>query len=147
MEGGCLTFINADLIAAGLSPFRPEQKAFEASSLMLEQVRQIVAKREDFAIETTLSGRAYLRMIPEWQRVGYQVKLLFLGLPSAEMAIERVRQRVAQGGHDIPEADLRRRFERGLANFNAVYRQIVDVWQEYDASQWPPILLNEGRNS
>ncbi len=143
-EGECLTFINADLIAAGLSPFRPEQKAFEASYLMLEQVRQSVTKHEDFAIETTLAGRSYLRMIPQWQKAGYQVRLLFLGLPSVDLAIERVRQRVVQGGHDIPEEDIRRRFERGLVNFQTLYRQIVDVWQEYDASQWPPILLNEG---
>jgi predicted ABC-type ATPase len=146
-EGDCPTFINADLIAEGLSPFQPDLAAVEASRLMLEHVRRRVAKREDFAIETTLAGRAYLRMIREWQAVGYQVELLFLELPSAELAVQRVRQRVAQGGHNIPEADIRRRFDRGLMNFGNHYRSIVDAWKVFDASQWPPILLQEGMNS
>ncbi|HET6428394.1 MAG TPA: AAA family ATPase [Phycisphaerae bacterium] len=146
-EGDCPTFINADLIAAGLSPFRPEMAAVEASRLMLEHVRRSVARRQDFAIETTLAGRAYLRMIPQWQEAGYWVDLLFLRLPSAELAIERVRQRVAQGGHDIPESDIRRRFDRGLRNFRDKYRYTVDAWQVYDASEWPPVLLEEGVNT
>ena len=145
-EGHCPTFINADLIAEGLSPFRPEQRAVEASCLMLEHVRQQVARREDFAIETTLAGRAYRRMIREWQNVGYQVEIMFLELPSAELAVERVRQRVTQGGHNIPEADVRRRFDRGIENFRQVYCKIVDAWQVYDASQWPPVLIGEGVN-
>ena len=105
VEGECPTFINADLIAEGLSPFKPEAMAIEASRLMLERVRQVVASREEFAVETTLAGRAYLRMIHEWQSVGYQVELMFLQLPSADLAVERVRQRVAQGGHNIPESN------------------------------------------
>ena len=87
-EGQCPTFINADLIAAGLAPFRPESAAIEASRLMLEHVRQMVARREDFAVETTLAGRAYLRMIREWQAVGYRVELMFLEVPSVELAIQ-----------------------------------------------------------
>ena len=146
-EGQCPTFINADLIAIGLSPFRPELMAVEASRLMLEQARQMVAGRADFAIETTLAGRAYLRMIRQWQEVGYQVELVFLQLPSADLAIERVRLRVAQGGHGIPETDIRRRFERGIRNFHNLYRGMVDAWQVFDASQWPPILVEEGVNS
>lgn len=145
-EGKCPTFINADLIAEGLSPFRPESMAIEASRLMLDRVRQMVAKREDFAVETTLAGRAYLRMIREWQAVGYHVELIFLQLPSADMAVQRVRQRVAQGGHNIPEPDIRRRFDRGMENFQQHYRTVVDAWQVFDASQWPPVLLDEGVN-
>jgi predicted ABC-type ATPase len=117
-EGNYPSFINADLIAEGLSPFRPEAMAVEASRLMLEHVRQMVTRREDFAIETTLAGRVYLRMIQEWKAVGYRIELIFLQLPSADLAVERVRQRVAQGGHNIPEPDIRRRFDRGLANFH-----------------------------
>ena len=147
VEGNCPTFINADLIAQGLSPFQPETMAVEASRLMLERVRQMVAKREEFAVETTLAGRAYLRMIREWKELGYQVELMFLQLPSAELAVERVRQRVAQGGHNIPERDIRRRFERGIANFNQLYRSAVDAWQVFDASQWPPVLIDNGVNS
>ena len=98
-EGDCPTFINADLIAEGLSPFRPELMAVESSRLMLKRVRQMAAKGEDFAVETTLAGRAYLRMIHEWQTIGYQVELMFLQLPSSDFAVERVQQRVTQGGH------------------------------------------------
>ncbi len=145
-EGNCPTFINADLIAEGLSPFKPGAAAVEASRLMLEHVRQKVAGREDFAVETTLAGRAYLRMIDQWQELGYQVELMFLQLPSADLAVERVRQRVVQGGHDIPEPDIRRRFERGLENFRQRYRHAVDAWQVFDASQWPPVLIDEGVN-
>lgn len=145
-EGNCPTFINADLIAEGLSPFRPESMAIEASRLMLDHVRQMVAKREDFAVETTLAGRAYLRMLHEWQSVGYQVELIFLQLPSADMAVQRVRQRVVQGGHNIPEPDIRRRFGRGIENFHQHYRAAVDAWQIFDASQWPPVLVDEGVN-
>lgn len=143
-EGQCPTFINADLIAAGLAPFRPETAAIEASRLMLEHVRQMVARRENFAVETTLAGRAYLRMIREWQGVGYRVEMMFLELPSVEIAIQRVRHRVTQGGLDIPEEVIRRRFNRGLINFRGRYRDLVDAWQRFDASQWPPILIAEG---
>ncbi len=145
-EGQCPTFINADLIAAGLSPFSPYLAAVEASGLMLERVRQMVSDRRNFAIETTLSGKAYLAMIDQWRRFGYQVELLFLRLPSSDLAVERVRQRVAQGGHHVPETDIRRRFHRGMINFETKYRSIVDVWQVYDASRWPPILIDQGAN-
>jgi predicted ABC-type ATPase len=120
--------------------------AIEASRLMLDHVRQTVAKREDFAVETTLAGRAYLRMIREWRLVGYQVELIFLQLPSADMAVQRVGQRVAQGGHNIPEPDIRRRFDRGIENFQRHYRNAVNAWQIFDASQWPPVLVDEGVN-
>lgn len=146
-EGDCPTFINADLIAEGLSPFRPEIMAVEASRLMLEHVRRGVANLEDFAVETTLAGRAYLGYIKQWRELGYQVKLLFLELPSAEIAIQRVRQRVAQGGHDVPNEVLRRRFRKGLENFHTIYSSMVDSWLLYDASQWPPVLIAEGVDS
>ena len=146
-EGDCPTFINADLIAEGLSPFRPESMAVEASRLMLEHVRQMVAAHEDFAVETTLAGRSYLRMIREWKERGYQIELMFLQLPSADLAVERVRQRVGQGGHTIPEPDIRRRFERGIANVHQHYLPAVDTWQIFDASRWPPVLIDEGVNS
>jgi len=106
----------------------------------------MVTKREDFAVETTLAGRAYLQMIREWRSVGYQIKLIFLQLPSADMAVERVQQRVAQGGHDIPETDIRRRFDRGIQNFHLYYQKVVHTWQVFDASQWPPTLVAEGVN-
>ena len=107
----------------------------------------MVAERQDFAVETTLAGRAYVRMIDEWQDAGYRVELIFLQLPSADMAIQRVRQRVAQGGHNVPEPDIRRRFDRGIENLHMLYRSAVDAWQVFDASQWPPILVDEGVRS
>ncbi len=102
-EAGCPTFVNADLIAAGLAPFQPERAAFRAGRLMLEEIYNHVLKGESFAFETTLSGRGYVGLIPGWQAGGYIIKLFFLRLASPELAIARVRQRVREGGHNIPE--------------------------------------------
>ena len=145
-EGRCPTFINADLIAAGLSPFKPEVAALEASRLVLEHVRRCVENREDFAVETTLAGRVYLRYIRDWHAAGYRVKLEFLKLPNVEMAIQRIRKRVAQGGHNVAEFLVRRRFKLGLENFHSIYRPVVDSWQLYDASRWPPALIEESQS-
>jgi predicted ABC-type ATPase len=123
-EAECLHFVNADLIAAGLSPFSPEAAAVQAGRIMLAQIHQHVLREEGFAFETTLSGRIYSRLIPEWQGRGYTIKLFFLQLPTPEMAIARVRQRVAAGGHNVPEGVIRRRFAAGLANFN----QLTSRW-------------------
>ena len=141
-EAGCLTFINADLIAHGLSPFRPEDAALHAARLMLEMIGTCVSRGESFAIETTLSGRTYARMIPQWRRAGYEVALFFLQLPSQDLAVARVADRVAQGGHHIPEPVIRRRFQAGIANFDALYKPLVDAWRLYDNSGERPILIN-----
>jgi predicted ABC-type ATPase len=125
-EAGCPVFVNADLIAAGLSPFAPERAAIQAGRLMLEPIAQHVARRESFAFETTLSGRGYARQIPQWQALGYRVELFFLSLPSAAMAEQRVAERVRQGGHDIPETTIRRRFVSGRRLFPDVYQPLMD---------------------
>ncbi len=143
-EGCCPTFINAGLIAAGLSPFRPETMAAKAMRLMMEQVEECVARRQDLAVESTLAGRAYIRHIREWRELGYHVRIVFLQLPAVDLAIARVSQRVAQGGHNIPEDVIRRRFERGVRLFRSVYAPMTDSWQLYDASEWPPALIEEG---
>lgn len=127
-------FINADLIAAGLSPFRPESVAAQAGRIMLDEVRAAVEAREHFAVETTLSGRSYLRHIRDWQSRGYHVKLVFLRLRDAAMAEARVRMRVRHGGHSIPPPVIRRRFELGLQNFENVFKPVVDSWILYDNS-------------
>ena len=114
-EANISTFINAYLIAAGLSPFQPERAAFRAGRMMLEMIEACVFRGESFAFETTLSGRGYARMIPRWQAEGYWVKLYYFLLPSPEFAAERVRQRVAMGGHYVPDDIIRRRFLRQLA--------------------------------
>lgn len=143
-EAGCPIFVNADLIAAGLSPFAPEWVAMKAGRLMLEAIAEHVAKGESLAFETTLSGLTYARMIPRWRQAGYVVKLIFLSLPDAEMALARVAARVRQGGHDVPEAVVRRRFAAGIALFHTRYQSLVDYWQLYGNATTPPILLAEG---
>lgn len=131
-EANCPIFVNADLIAAGLSPFKPEAAAIRAGRLMLHEIRRHVDARESFAFETTLAGRGYATLIPRWQRLGYRVKLIFLQLDQPETAIARVAERVRQGGHDVPVATIRRRFAAGLRNFREVYAPLVDAWALYD---------------
>ena len=143
-EANCPTFINADLIAAGLSPFRPDLAGVRAGRLMSNMIHEYASKGESFAFETTLSGRSYVRLIPRWREQGYWIKLFFLRLPTPEIAIARVRQRVLQGGHDVPEQIVRRRFHAGLRNFESIYRDLVDEWVVYDNRGDTPILLAEG---
>ena len=144
-EANCLNFINADLIAAGISPYSPEAAAFKAGRIMLQEIISNVEKGESFAFETTLSGLHYATRIPEWRDLGYKVILLFLSLVSEETAIARVQQRVAAGGHDIPEQTIRRRYKSGMKNFNNIYRSIVNEWSLYDNSGPAPVLLEEGK--
>jgi predicted ABC-type ATPase len=141
-EADCPVFVNADLIAAGLSPFAPERAAIQAARLTLEAIAQHVARRENFAFETTLSGRAYARQIAQWRAMGYQVELFFLSLPSADMAVQRVAERVRQGGHNIPEATIRRRFEAGRRLLTEVYQPLVHQWVLYDNAGDEPVLLD-----
>ena len=146
-EAQCPRFINADLIAAGLSPFAPETAAIKAGRLMLEEVAACVGRGESFAFETTLSGLGYLRHIDQWHAQGYRVDLYFLALPSAEAAVARVAERVSQGGHDIPEPVIRRRFVTGRRNFDQHYKTKVDTWALYDNAGTTPVLLEWGENT
>jgi predicted ABC-type ATPase len=143
-EGACPNFVNADLIAAGLSPFNPAGAAIHAGRLMLEEMRRYLEQGQSFAFETTLSGRSYAQHIPDWQSAGYRVELIFLKLRSIRLALSRVKGRVAQGGHHVPAAVVRRRFKAGWRNFEEVYRSLVDHWFLYDNSGAEPILLAEG---
>lgn len=140
-EANCPTFINADLIAQGLSPFRPEAAALRAGRIMLEMIADCVRRGESFAIETTLSGRGYAQLIPAWKQAGYRVTIFFLELSRVEIAIGRVSDRVAQGGHDIPEAVIRRRFTAGQRNFLELYKPLADAWRHYDNAGDNPVLL------
>ena len=133
-EADCPDFINVDLIAAGLSPFAPEQAALRAGRLMLQEIERRIRRGDSFAFETTLSGRHYARRIPKWRAGGYHVKLIFLALPVADLAIARVKARTAQGGHDVPESIIRRRFDAGLRNFQGLYRRLVSSW----VARWFP---------
>lgn len=145
-EANCPSFINADLIAAGLSPFKPEAAAVRAGRLLLAEIAGKVTRDESFAFETTLSGRGYARSIPRWQSAGYHVKIIFLSLPNPEIAIARVAARVAQGGHNVSESAVRRRFSNGLNNFYRIYRQLADAWVMYDNSGPAPVLLEWNEN-
>ena len=143
-EANCPAFVNADLIAAGLSPLRPEVAAVRAGRLMLREIKAKASAEESFAFETTLSGRGYARQIPRWQASGYWVEIFFLSLPSVDIAIRRVKARVAKGGYDVPENVIRRRFGAGLSNFRRVFAPLVDGWKLYDNSGPKPVLLEWG---
>ena len=146
-EAQCPKFVNADLIAAGLSPFQPEAAAFQAGRLMLKQIHVYAKQGVNFAFETTLSGRGYARLIPQWQHQGYHISLYFLKLPNPEFAIRRVQHRVAEGGHYIPDEVVKRRFHAGLKNFYTRYQPIVDTWMLYDNANDFPLLIDKGRKS
>jgi len=143
-DAGVLAFVNADLIAAGLSPFDPARAAVRAGRLMVRAIEEHVARDEDFAFETTLAGRRYARAIPRWQARGYRVGIVFLALPSAEFAIARVAMRVRQGGHAVPDDVVRRRFAAGRENFERVFKALVDDWRLYDNSGAGPVLIDQG---
>jgi predicted ABC-type ATPase len=128
-------FVNADLIAAGLSPLAPEQRLVAASRLFLNEIRQHAAGRRDFAFETTLAGRTHLRLIRDLRSAGWRVELIYLALPDVELSRLRIAERVAHGGHSIPEDDIARRFPRSLRNLFEVYAKTVDHVQ---------CLLNSG---
>lgn len=145
-DAGVTRFINADQIAAGLAAFAPERAAIRAGRLMLEEITLCAARGDSFAFETTLSGTGYLKHIARWRRDGYAVSLYFLSLPNAETAINRVAERVQQGGHDIPEAVVRRRFASGLDNFHKLYKMAVSDWVLYDNTGAEPVLIEWGEN-
>jgi predicted ABC-type ATPase len=142
-EAGCLNFINADLIARGIAPFNPESVALEAGKLFLKRMDTIVAKRESFAFETTLSGLNYIRQIQKWKKIGYEVILYYLSLPNEEMAVQRVQLRVAQGGHNVPVDVVKRRYHRGWKNFLNHYKELVDTWVIFDNSGNIPKVVEE----
>ena len=187
----CREFLNADLIAAGLSPFAPESQNIRAGRLLLERIKELGEAKQDFGLvgqrhfwrkpsvfatrsvseglyltrslayasgyyfektgavqlETTLSGRSYVRMLKDMQQQGYRVVLFFLWLPSADIAVSRVANRVRQGGHNVPEVDIRRRYVSGQRNLFQLYRPLVNAWWLYDASRLPPSLIASEEDS
>lgn len=146
-EAPGLLFVNADLIASGLSPLdRGAGVGFAAGRLMLAEIDRLAAAGRSFAFETTLSGRGLLRRIDRWRRDGYWVTLLFLSLGSADEAVRRVAERVRQGGHRVPEEVIRRRFDAGLRNLRDHYAARVDEWRLYDNTGPTPVLLGQGDN-
>jgi predicted ABC-type ATPase len=123
---GCRNFVNADLIAAGMSPLAPERERVAASRIFLTEIERHIQARRDFGFETTLAGRGYLRLIRRLRTAGWRVELIYLALPNVEMAKLRVAERVSHGGHDIPVMDIERRFFRSLENLFGAYALLVD---------------------
>lgn len=131
---GPMEFVNADTIALGLSAFRPETVAFEAGRIMLKRLHDLATQKVSFAFESTLASRSYASWIDALRRQGYEFHLIFLSLRHPELAVERVRERVRAGGHDVPEHVIRRRFIRGARNFLQIYQVLADTWLVYDNS-------------
>jgi predicted ABC-type ATPase len=140
-EGGVIHFVNADLIASGLSPLRPELATRRAGRLVLVELSRLAKERVRFAFETTLSGRRYLRLLSRWKDQGYRIEMVFLRLRSVDIALQRIAARVRQGGHGVPRGDVIRRFDRSWNNFLTIYRPIADAWAVYENSGDAPRLL------
>lgn len=143
-EDAIVHFVNADLIAGGLSPLKPELAALAAGRLFLGELDRLAKARTNFAFESTLSGRTYLTRLRRWKASGYRIEIVFLKVRSRQLALRRIAARVRQGGHNVPRADVLRRFERGWTNFQRVYRPLADVWAVYDNSGDAPVLLERG---
>jgi predicted ABC-type ATPase len=139
----CREFVNADLIAAGLSPFAADLAAFEAGRIMLRRLRELFARREDFSFETTLTGYAYTHLLREMRGAGYRIRLDFLWIPALDLTRARVRQRVTKGGHDIPDEVQQRRFGKGLRLLLEHYRPLVHYWRIFDNTGRNPHLIVE----
>lgn len=133
----CREFVNADEIARGLSPFNPESVAVEAGRLMLSRIEELLSRNESFSIETTLATKSYINLVHRAQTQGYTVQLLFFWLNSPELALQRIAERVAKGGHNIPEPIARRRYVAGINNLFKLFMSEVDYWDIYDNSECP----------
>ena len=133
----CKEFVNADEIARGLSPFNPDSVAIEAGRLMLKRIDELLEKGETFSIETTLATKSYINLVRRARAKGYVIKVLFFWLNSPELALLRIAERVAKGGHNIPEPIVRRRYVAGICNLFHLFMDEVDYWDIYDNSEYP----------
>ena len=140
----CREFVNADEIARGLSPFNPESVSIEAGRLMLQRIEDLLAKDKTFSIETTLATKSYINLVRRAQAKGYTVRLLFFWLNSPELALLRIAERVAKGGHNIPEPVVRRRYVAGIRNLIRLFMNEVDYWIIYDNSEYPAVQVATG---
>ncbi len=140
----CREFVNSDEFAKSFSPFDPAAASVTASRYMLMKINYLLEKREDFAVETTLATRSLLKIIKQTQELGYEVTLLYFWLNSPELAIQRVRDRVKTGGHNIPDAVVRRRYVMGLQYFFGSYIPVIDHWILADNSKPPFVVVAEG---
>ena len=142
----CLEFVNPDMIAKGLSPFAPELAAARAGRLVLSRIQELAKARADFAMETTLSGRTYMSLFRRLKAAGYELHMFFLWLPVPELSLDRIAERVLEGGHNVPEADVRRRFPRATGNLFASYLPLLDTLYFFDNSGSKPEIVFTERN-
>jgi predicted ABC-type ATPase len=143
-EQNIAEFVNADLIAQGISPLDPARAAVAAGRLLVAKLDALATQGQSFAFESTLSGLTHVKRLRQFKVSGYRIEIVFLALPSSALAVQRVQARVAQGGHDVPRADIIRRFARGYENFQAVYRSLADSWAMYDNSGASPVFVESG---
>jgi len=143
----CRHFVNSDLIAEGLSPFSPQVAAMKAGRLVIERINDLAKKGLDFGFETTLAGKSYINRLKHLKKNGYSLHLFFLWIPSVELAMARIKDRVADGGHNVPAQDVRRRFARGIRNLFKYYRPLLDSWILLNnASTIPDPIAKEKEN-
>jgi len=142
----CSNFVNADLIAQGLSPFSPKQVAIKAGKLVLSQIHEFKDSGVDFAFETTLSGRLYVNLFTNLKLKGYELHLFFLWIPNSELAIARIKDSVLEGGHNVPAQDVRRRFKRSICNFFKLYQPLLNSWMLFDNAGSLPRLIAKMKN-
>jgi len=142
----CPNFVNADLIAQGLSPFDPRIAAIKAGKLVLARIDDFARAGADFGFETTLSGRTHLNLFQKLKARGYSIHIYFLWVPGPELSLLRIKDRVKDGGHNVPEQDVRRRFSRSVANFFDVYKGLAADWMLFDNSGPAPVLAAKGHN-
>jgi predicted ABC-type ATPase len=140
---GLIHFVNVDLIAGGISPLRPELAAITAGRLVLRELDRLVESKADFVFESTLSALRYANRMQSWKAQGYSIEIVYIRLPSPQLALSRVA-RVKQGGHNVTRADVLRRYKRGWVNFLEVYRPWADHWTSYDNSELTPQLRERG---
>jgi len=140
----CREFVNADEIARGLSPFNPESVSIEAGRLMLSRIEELLERDESFSIETTLATKSYINLVRRAQAKGYNVRLLFFWLRTPDLAVQRVAERVAKGGHNIPTDVIRRRYVAGISNLFRLFMREVDYWEIYDNSEYPAVQIATG---
>lgn len=141
---GVTRFVDADMIARGLDPKAPARAAIRAGRVMLRRLRELAAKRVSFAFETTLASRTFAPWIESLINDGWRFQLVFLWLPSPELAVARVRDRVRAGGHHVPEEVVRRRYEAGLRNFFGLYQPLASRWRVYDNTVDPAPIIAAG---
>lgn len=140
----CKNFVNADMIAAGLAPFSPESVAIKAGRILVEQVRRLSEQRADFAFESTLSGTSYVNFLKRMKLKGYVIHIFYLWVPKVELALARIKERVAKGGHHVPAQDVKRRFAKSFDHFVRLYRPLADYWSIIDNAAISPRFIVRG---